>query len=85
MTREDIMGAVARGWCAPKNEDKVMDSDLALAISEEVWNLLNPPNLGCATTRELLAEITARIEVGGSGSGDIGVSALDYRTVDSHA
>jgi len=85
MTREDIMGAVARGWCSPKNENKEMDADLALAISGEVWNLLNPPNLGCATTRELLAEITARIEVGGCDSTEIGVSALDYRTVDSHA
>jgi hypothetical protein len=84
MTREDIMGAVARGWCAPANVSKKMDSDLALAISEEIWNLLHQPNLGCATTRQLLAEITARIEVGGCDSTVIGVSALDYRTVDSH-
>jgi len=33
---EEIRGAVARGWCHPKNASKVMDSDLALAISEEV-------------------------------------------------
>lgn len=34
--REDIIGAVARGWCHPKNEKKTMDVDLALAISDEV-------------------------------------------------
>lgn len=33
------------------------------------------PRLGCATTRQLLEEITARIEVNGE---------LDYRTIDSH-
>ncbi len=84
MNREEIAGAVARGWCAPTTENRVMDAELALAITNEVWNLLNPPNLGCATTRELLAEITARIEIGGWDHTQVGVSALDYRTVDSH-
>jgi hypothetical protein len=40
---------------------------------------LNEPNLGLATTRELINEITARIEVDGSCGG----GGLDYRTVDS--
>jgi hypothetical protein len=31
-----ILEAVARGWCAPANEQKVMDSDLAIAIAKEV-------------------------------------------------
>ena len=84
MTREEIMGAVARGWCAPTTENRTMDAELAKAISDEVWNLLNPPNLGCATTRQLLEELTARIEVGGCDSTEVGRSALDYRTVDSH-
>jgi hypothetical protein len=30
--REQIVGAVARGWCAPANSAKEMDSDLAFAI-----------------------------------------------------
>jgi hypothetical protein len=72
-TMEDLRGAVARGWCHPLNSTKIMDSDLAEAIAKEVWNLLNPPNLGCATTKELLAELTARAEVTG---------AIYYRTVD---
>ena len=36
ITREEIMGAVARGWCSKENEHKEMDSVLAIAISEEV-------------------------------------------------
>jgi len=40
ITQEDIMGAVARGWCAPENESKMMDSDLAIAISHEVYKIL---------------------------------------------
>lgn len=35
----DIQGAVARGWCAEGNTHKEMDSDLALAISLEVYKL----------------------------------------------
>jgi hypothetical protein len=36
-----ILQAVARGWCHPKNSGKVMDSDLAIAISAEVNALLS--------------------------------------------
>jgi hypothetical protein len=36
------------------------------------------PHLGLATTRELLAEISARIEVDGTNGG----GGLDYRTAD---
>jgi len=34
--REEIAGAVARGWCHPANAYKVMDEQLALAIIDEV-------------------------------------------------
>ena len=74
---EQIMGAVARGWCSSANEHKTMDPDLAMAITSEIEDLLRTDRhlrLGCATTRELLDEITARIDVGSVG--------LDYRTVD---
>jgi hypothetical protein len=37
---EDITGAVARGWCSPLNEHKVMDPELAFAISVQVAALL---------------------------------------------
>lgn len=34
--KEEVMQAVARGWCSTKNENKTMDVDLALAITEEI-------------------------------------------------
>lgn len=72
MTEQEITEAVARGWCSPKNEHKVMDSDLAYAIVEEIVKINKTPNLGYATTRELLVELSARTEVDGSAN---------YRTV----
>jgi hypothetical protein len=33
---EDLLGAIARGWCSKENEHKTMDSDLAVAIFDEV-------------------------------------------------
>lgn len=39
-TREELMGAVARGWGHPANANKVMDTDLALAITEELEALI---------------------------------------------
>ena len=34
--RETMLGAIARGWCSEKNRHKTLDSDLALAIFDEV-------------------------------------------------
>lgn len=39
-TYERILGAVARGWCSKENENKVMDTDLAVAIAKEVYTEL---------------------------------------------
>ena len=36
VNREALLGAIARGWCSEKNSHKEMDSDLALAIFDEV-------------------------------------------------
>jgi hypothetical protein len=36
INREELLGAIARGWCSEKNSHKTMDSDLALAIFNEV-------------------------------------------------
>ncbi|KKW10620.1 MAG: hypothetical protein UY48_C0033G0008 [Candidatus Gottesmanbacteria bacterium GW2011_GWB1_49_7] len=41
VTQEEIMGAVARAWCYPENEEKVMDIELAIAASKEVCKLFN--------------------------------------------
>lgn len=36
INREELLGAIARGWCSEKNSHKTMDPDLALAIFNEV-------------------------------------------------
>lgn len=38
--RDKILGAVARGWCHKETEYKLMDIDLAVAITEEVIKIL---------------------------------------------
>ena len=66
MEMEEIQGAVARGWCSPENEKKVMDVDLAKAISIEVEKLFmadKNPQLGCATTEQLLDEMDDVVQV----------------------
>ena len=39
-TYEEILGAVARGWCSRKNQHKEVDTDLAIAVSNEVSKLV---------------------------------------------
>jgi len=39
-TKSQITEAVARGWCHPDNEFKIMDEELAMAIVDEVWTEL---------------------------------------------
>ena len=36
INREELLGAIARGWCSEKNSHKTMDSDLAVAIFDQV-------------------------------------------------
>ena len=36
VNREELLSAIARGRCSEKNSHKIMDSDLALAIFDEV-------------------------------------------------
>ena len=36
MTREEALQAVARGWCSEKNSGKIVDVDLAEAITDEI-------------------------------------------------
>ncbi len=43
ITLEGVREAVARGWCAPENASKEMDTDLAEAITAEVYALLATP------------------------------------------
>lgn len=48
MTDEELLGAIARGWCSPENEAKEMDSDLAFAIAKEVRSAIERKILGLA-------------------------------------
>ena len=41
LTDAQISGAVARGWCHPRNKFKVMDPDIAIAIADEVSALID--------------------------------------------
>ena len=43
MTREEILGAIARGWCNSVNSHKVMDEALALGIAVEIEKALAQP------------------------------------------
>jgi len=83
MNMEEIRGAVARGWCDPKNSHKEMDTDLAEAISREVHKLFiadQEPYLGCATTKQIATELLARMETAEL----VGEKWPKYRTVDGH-
>ena len=40
---EDLLGAIARGWCHTENSSKVMDASLAVAIAKEVQSLYTHP------------------------------------------
>ncbi len=56
----DICGAVARGWCHPENARKEMDSELALAIADEVqrlWGVAPPAQPAQRLTDEQIDEL----------------------------
>ena len=38
--KEEILGALARGYCYPKNEKKIMDADLIEAMEKEIWKVI---------------------------------------------
>ena len=38
--REELAGAVARGWCSKENEEKLMDGELVFAIVDQVIPLI---------------------------------------------
>lgn len=51
----EVRGAVARGWCAPANSTKVMDTDLAEAIAQEVCALMQAEAAAALSGREAVA------------------------------
>ncbi len=40
VSKDDLLGAAARGWCSKENENKTMDIDLAVAIVDEIIKIL---------------------------------------------
>lgn len=75
-TQEERMKSIrtkaVEAWCTKETEKRTMDPVLCQAFADILEKELYKPNLGCATTRELLEEITARIEIDGN---------LDYKTI----
>jgi hypothetical protein len=41
ISREELRGAIARGYCHKYNEEKELDPLLLEAIEEEIWNYLS--------------------------------------------
>lgn len=67
MSGEFAKQKAAQAWCAETTKNKVMDAELCEAFAEIIEKLTSQPWLGNATTQELLAEISARVD-------------LDYKT-----
>jgi len=51
MTQDEILGALARGYCEDENANKTMDSDLVLAQAAEVMKLLTPVAMAMSALR----------------------------------
>jgi len=62
----------AQAWCKEKTSNTDIDLDLAEEFAKILIQQMYAPHLGCATTKELLDEITVRIEM---------VEKLDYMTI----
>lgn len=62
----------ARAWCTPETEKIEMVPELAEAFADILDEIWGKPWLGNATNKELLDELSTRIEVHGPG--------LDYST-----
>lgn len=61
ITDEELLGAIARGWCHVANEHKEMDAELALAIASEVRSVL-PAALATQPDRDAEnARLTAEV------------------------
>lgn len=72
---EQIVAAVAQAYRTEVSLEKTMDTAFASAIVSNIENLLRTdkwPKLGCATTRSLIEELMARLDID-----------MDYRTIDS--
>lgn len=55
-----LLQAIARGWCHERNKHKVMDTDLAYAIAEQVEKLLQTP--AAPDVRELVEQLQRMVD-----------------------
>ena len=69
MTGEFARQKAAQAWCKDTTKNKVMDLELCEAFAEIIEELTSQPWMGNATTRQLLDEIAARVN-------------LEYKTVE---
>ncbi len=68
----ELQGIIAQAWCSEENSHKEMDVALASEIARLVYvdeemqlDLAeDQANLGCATTKEILCELTLRCQDG---------------------
>lgn len=73
MPSELSIAKAAQIWCRPECAHIVMDTTLGTSFAEVLDEIWSKPWLGNATTKELLDEISTRIEIHGPG--------LSYKTV----
>jgi len=52
---EDLLGAIARGWCHPQNARKTMDVQLGVAIAKEIQDLYTTPPAALQPEQEPVA------------------------------
>jgi len=71
--KELCRSKAVEAWAKPSTSGIVMDVTLAEAFTEIIEEIWSQPWLGNATTRQLIDELSARIEVDG---------AMEYRPVD---
>ena len=69
MSGEFARQKATQAWCKETTKDKVMDVELCGAFAEIIEGLTSQPWLGNATTKQLLDEIAARVN-------------LNYKTVE---
>lgn len=79
MTKEQIAEAVTEGLKKYLSPGMSIDTGLVELITQSVWEADKSPNLGCATTFELINELYARADV----AMKIDEKWPDYRTIDS--
>ena len=76
MASERALQRAGIAWTTPETKHITMDTALGVAfadIVDGIWAEDTKPNLGCATTGQLIDELRARVNLDGTA---------DYRTID---